>query len=195
VRAELGWAEGTPVVGLFGQLLAHKGHDTLIDAATTIRTQVPGTRFVFVGALENPPYEAHLRRRLADAGLTDAFQFTGWRTDVPHLMRAVDLSVVATTTQEPAALSLMETMAMGRPLVATRTGGTAEIVQDGETGLLFAPGDAATLAGHVSTLLLDPARRRRMGENGRARVEREFTVEQHVAAMFQLYEQARVRRS
>jgi glycosyltransferase involved in cell wall biosynthesis len=110
-------------------------------------------------------------------------------------MRAVDLSVVATTTQEPAALSLMETMAMGRPLVATRTGGTAEIVQDGETGLLFAPGDAATLAGHVSTLLLDPARRRRMGENGRARVEREFTVEQHVAAMFQLYEQARVRRS
>jgi glycosyltransferase involved in cell wall biosynthesis len=190
VREELGWADAAPVVGLFGQLLPHKGHDALIDAAAAIRARVPGTRFVFVGALENPPYEAHLRARLAAAGLTDAFQFTGWRTDVPDVMRAVDLLVVPTTSQEPAALSLMEGMAMGRPLVASRTGGTPELIVDGETGLIFPPGDAAALGTQVAALLADPERRRRMGEAGRARMEREFTVEKHVAGMLDLYERA-----
>jgi glycosyltransferase involved in cell wall biosynthesis len=190
VRAEFGWADGTPVVGLFGQLLPHKGHDTLIDAAAAIRAAVPGARFVFVGALENPPYEAHLRSRLAAAGLTDVFTFTGWRTDVPHLMRAVDLLVVPTTSQEPAALSLMEGMAMGRPLVATRTGGTPELIVDGETGLICPPGDAAALSTHVVALLQDPERRRRMGTAGRIRMEREFTEEKHVAGMLDLYARA-----
>jgi len=190
VRAEFGWAAGTPVVGLFGQLLPHKGHAGLIDAAPAIRARVPGTKFVFVGALENPPYEAELRRRLAAAGLADAFTFTGWRTDVPHLMRAVDVLVVPTTSQEPAALSLMEGMAMGRPLVASRTGGTPELILDGETGLIFPPGDAAALADHVSTLLLDPPLRQRMGAAGRARMEQHFTVERHVAGMFDLYQRA-----
>jgi glycosyltransferase involved in cell wall biosynthesis len=190
VRQEFGWPDGTPVVGLFGQLLAKKGHDTLIDAATAIRGAVPGTRFVFVGALENPPYEAHLRARIAGQGLTDAFQFTGWRNDVPHLMRAVDVLAVPTTTQEPAALSLMEGMAMGRPLVASRTGGTPELLVEGETGLIFPPGDAPALAAHVTTLLRDPQRRLKMGEAGRTRMEREFTVQKHVAGMLDLYERA-----
>ena len=189
-RQEFGWPEGAPVVGLFGQLLAKKGHETLIAAAPAIRAAAPDARFVFVGALENPPYEAHLRQRIASAGLTDAFQFTGWRNDVPHLMRAVDLLVVPTTTQEPAALSLMEGMAMGRPLVASRTGGTPELLVEGETGLIFPPGDAEALAAHVTTLLRDPQRRQQMGAAGRARMEREFTVQKHVAGMLDLYTRA-----
>lgn len=190
VRQELGLS-GAPAVGLFGQMLPHKGHETLIDAATAIRTHAPGTRFVFVGALENPPYEERLRARIASAQLSDAFVFTGWRTDVPHVMRAVDVSVVATTTQEPAALSLMETMAMGRPIVATRTGGTPEIVEDGVCGLLFPPGDSAALASQVASLLPDAARRLQMGHAGRARVEAHFTVERHIAGMLDLYKNAR----
>ena len=189
VRDELGVAS-SPAVGLFGQMLSHKGHETLIDAAPSIRARVPDAKFVFVGALENPPYEAHLRAKIAAVGLTDAFVFTGWRTDVPHVMRAMDLSVVATTTAEPAALSLMETMAMGRPIVATRTGGTPEIVEDGVCGLLFPPGDSVTLADHVAGLMLDAPRREQMGLAGRARMERTFTVEQHVAGMLDLYRRA-----
>ena len=189
VRQELGLSTD-PAVGLFGQMLPHKGHETLIQAAPAIRARAPGTRFVLVGALENPPYEAHLRARIAAADLTGAFIFTGWRNDVPHVMRAMDVSVVATTTQEPAALSLMETMAMARPIVATRTGGTPEIVQHGVSGLLFPPGDAAALAGHVAVLLADAPRRQQMGEAGRARVERKFAVERHVDGMLDLYERA-----
>jgi glycosyltransferase involved in cell wall biosynthesis len=190
VRAELGWPTGVPVVGLFGQMLPHKGHRILIDAAAAIRARAPGTRFVFVGALENPPYEAELRQRIAAHGLTDVFTFTGWRSDVPHVMRAVDVLVVPTTSQEPAALSLMEGMAMGRPLVASRTGGTPELIVDGETGLLFPPGDGSAMAEHVVTLLHQPDLRQRMGAAGRSRMEHHFTVERHVAGMFDLYERA-----
>jgi len=189
VRQELGLG-ADHAIGLFGQMLPHKGHETLIEAAPAIRARMPGARFVLVGALENPPYEAHLRQRIAAANLTGAFIFTGWRTDVPHVMRAMDVAVVATTTPEPAALSLMEGMAMGRPLVATRTGGTPEIVEHGVSGLLFPPGDAATLAAHVAVLLEDAGRRRQMGDAGRARVEREFTVERHVDGMLDLYARA-----
>lgn len=188
IRTELG-IRGL-AVGLTGQLLEHKGHLTLIDAAPEILAAAGDVQFVFAGALENPPYEARLRARIAELGLTERFIFTGWRNDVPHVMRAMDLAVVATTTPEPAALSLMESMAMGRPLVATRTGGTPEIVVDGVTGLLYPPGDARALAAHVAALLLDPARRAAMGDAGRTRVEEHFTEERHVAGMLDLYDRA-----
>jgi glycosyltransferase involved in cell wall biosynthesis len=84
----------------------------------------------------------------------------------------------------------MEGMAMGRPLVASRTGGTPELIVDGETGLIFPPGDAAALSAHVVDLLQDPARRRRMGAAGRSRMEREFSEEKHVAGMLDLYARA-----
>jgi glycosyltransferase involved in cell wall biosynthesis len=74
--------------------------------------------------------------------------------------------------------------------VATRTGGTPEIILDGETGLIFPPGDTQALTAHVVALLRDPERRRQMGAAGRARMERLFTVERHVAGMFDLYERA-----
>jgi glycosyltransferase involved in cell wall biosynthesis len=143
-----------------------------------------------VGALENPPYEAELRTRLAELGTEDAFIFTGWRRDVADVMRAMDVCVVATTSPEPAALSLMETMAVGRPIVATNTGGTPEIVDDAVTGLLFPPGDAAALADRVCRLLANPAERARMGEAGRARVAARFSVARHLDAMLDLYERA-----
>ncbi len=191
IRREFGLASSQAAVGLFGQFLAHKGHTTLIDAAPRIREHFPQARFLFVGALENPPYEQQLRDRIAFLGLQDVCAFTGWRADVPDVMRAMDVCVVATTTPEPAALSLMETMAVGRPIVATTTGGTPEIVDENVSGLLFPPGDAAALADRVCRLLADDARREQMGEAGRARVAALFSLERHNEAMMNLYERAR----
>jgi glycosyltransferase involved in cell wall biosynthesis len=190
VRRELGLSLGQPAVGLFGQMLPYKGHGTLIAAAPRLCASHPDARFYFVGALENPPYQAALEAQLTAAGLRDRFAFTGWRTDVPDVMRAMDVNVVATTTPEPAALALMETMAMGRPIVATRTGGTPEIVVDGETGLLFPAGDSATLGQHLLQLLADETLRSRLGREGRTRVEARFTLATHVEAMMALYGEA-----
>jgi glycosyltransferase involved in cell wall biosynthesis len=190
VRGELDVSAGEVAIGLFGQMLPYKGQMTLIEAAPAVLEHHPHARFFLVGALENPPYEQQLRSAIAAAGLTHRFRFTGWRADVQDVMRAMDVVVVGTTTPEPAALALMEAMALQRPLVATRTGGTPEIVVDGETGLLYTPGDAADLARRIRELLDDPALGRRLGTAGRARMERHFSRERHFDEMLRLYERA-----
>jgi glycosyltransferase involved in cell wall biosynthesis len=190
VRDSLGLAPGQCAVGLFGQLLPYKGHRTLIDAAPAVLQRHPGTKFFLIGALENPPYEAQLRHRIAERGLDGQVRFTGWRDDVQDVIRAMDVVVVATITPEPAALALMETMAMARPIVATRTGGTAEIVEDGRTGLLFTPDDATALATALNGLLADATLRSTLGDAGRLTVERQFSRRQHLQTMQELYEQA-----
>lgn len=189
IRRELGAAPGERLVGLFGQMLPYKGHTTLIDAAPAILAACPQTRFFFVGALENAPYQEALQARLRAQGLETRFVFTGWRRDVPALMAAMDVVVVPTLTPEPAALSLMEGMAMERPLVATRTGGTAELIIDGETGLLFEPGDAGALARLVTAVLTDEELARRLGRAGRQRVSERFSLARHLAEVRALYRQ------
>jgi glycosyltransferase involved in cell wall biosynthesis len=189
IRKEFGVGERSAAIGLFGQMLPYKGHLTLIEAAPSILKDHPDTRFFLVGALENPPYEERLHTEIAARGLTERFHFTGWRADVQDIIRAMDVVVVGTTTPEPAALALMESMAMERALVATRTGGTPEIVLDGQTGLLYAPGNAQQLARHIIRLLGEPEFARELGRAGRERVERNFSRGRHIDEMFALYEQ------
>ena len=169
-------------------MLPYKGHRTLIAAAPAILQAHPPTRFFLVGALENPPYQRELQDLIAAAGLGERIRFTGWRNDVPDVVRAMDVVVVGTTTPEPAALMLMEAAAMGRAVVATRTGGTPEILLDGETGLLYEPADAAQLADRVVQLLQQPDSARTLGHAGRRRVEEVFSRERHLDAMFSVYE-------
>jgi glycosyltransferase involved in cell wall biosynthesis len=189
-RRELGLAPDEKAIGLFGQMLPYKGHKTLVNAAPAILRQHARTRFFFVGALENPAYEKELKGLLAAKQLTDRFHFTGWRDDVQRIIQAMDVVVVATTTPEPAALMLMEAMAMERPIVASRTGGTAEIVSDRETGLLFAPGSSEELAERIVELLRDSHLAQAVGTAGRRRVERRFTYDRHLETMLELYGQA-----
>jgi L-malate glycosyltransferase len=190
LRRQLGVREGEAAVGLFGQMLPYKGHRTLIEAAPEILRRHPNTRFFLVGALENPPYEDELRRLIAAGRLDERFVFTGWRSDVQHIVRAMDVVVVGTTTPEPAALMLMEGAAMERAVVATRTGGTPELLQDGETGFLFEPGNAPQLAERVSELLARPDLALELGRTGRRRVEERFSRDRHLSEMFGLYERA-----
>jgi glycosyltransferase involved in cell wall biosynthesis len=190
-RREFGLGPSVRAIGLFGQMLPYKGHRTLIEAAPAVLQAAPGARFFFVGALENPPYQDALREAIEAARLSDAFVFLGWRRDIPVVLRAMDAMCVLTTTPEPAALGLMEAMAASRPVVATRTGGTAEIVVDGETGLLVPPGDAATVARALAGLLNNRGMMADLGRAGRLRVEREFTLERHLAAMERVYGEAR----
>jgi glycosyltransferase involved in cell wall biosynthesis len=187
LRRDLGLLDGEQAVGLFGQMLHYKGHRTLIEAAPQILEANPNARFFFVGALENPPYQLELQFLLEERGLADRVHFTGWRDDVQHIIRAMDVVVVATTTPEPAALMLMEAGAMERPIVATRTGGTPEIIADEDTGLLFAPGDAGQLAHQVNRVLGSREFGRKLGRAARARVESRFNRDAHVRAIFELY--------
>ncbi|MGE0448464.1 MAG: glycosyltransferase family 4 protein [Vicinamibacterales bacterium] len=190
VRRELGLGERDRAVALPGQMIPIKGHRFLVDVAPAILEHVPAARFFFIGSLENPPYEEELRAAIRAAGLHDRFVFTGWRRDMPDVLRAMDAVVLATTRPEPAALSLMETMAAARPIVAVRNGGTEEIVVDGETGLLFEPGDVRTAAAHLVHCLRDRSYSERIGRAGRARVEERFTLARHLDEIETLYRTA-----
>ncbi|MFN7982726.1 MAG: glycosyltransferase family 4 protein [Vicinamibacterales bacterium] len=177
-------------VALAGQLLPYKGHRALIEAASRLRDSLPQARYFIVGALENPPYEAELRAAIRAKQLEDRFVFTGWRTDMHAILQAMDVLVVPTETPEPAALGLMEAMALGQPLIASRTGGTPELVSDGETGLLFEPQDVAQFSAALLRLGTDAQLRHALGRAARARALAAFGLDSHLEEVERLYRMA-----
>jgi len=130
--------------------------------------------------------EAELRQLAEDMGVAERTVFTGFRRDIPQVRAAMDVFVLAAEA-EPCGRVLFEAMAMAKPIVGTNTGGTPEIVADGETGILFDPGDREALAKHVIALCQDPPRRRAMGQAGHERAKRHFSIESHVRKTEQVY--------
>jgi glycosyltransferase involved in cell wall biosynthesis len=111
----------------------------------------------------------------------------GFRSDVSALMAACDI-IVLPAPAEPFGLVLIEAMALGKPVIAAAAGGPLEIVADGETGLLFEPGNAGSLAGAMGRLLADPDLRRRMGIAGRRRYAQKFTARRMAEKMQEVYQ-------
>ena len=181
VREELGIPADALVVGITSRLEPEKGHDCLLRAAAAILDRVPNAWFVIVGkAFVNvEEREAELRQLAVDMNVASRTVFTGFRRDIPQVLAAMDVCVLAAEA-EPCGRVLFEAMAMGKPIVGTNTGGTPEIVVDGETGILFDPGDQEALATHVTDLCQDPQRRRAMGQAGHERAKRYFSIESHV---------------
>lgn len=146
-----------PHVGIFGVLEPRKGQDHFLRAAAQVAAQHPGATFWIVGAqtfADHAGYADGLRRLAADLGIGARVRFTGFRTDVAGLMAGMDAVVLASTGFESLPTALIEAMALGRPVAATRVGGVEEIVRDGRTGLVVPPGDADALAAAVLRLLL-----------------------------------------
>jgi glycosyltransferase involved in cell wall biosynthesis len=132
-------------------------------------------------------YAEGLHRRTGALGLADRVTFLGARTDVPEILASLDVLVHCPTAPEPLGRVLAEAMAVGRPVVAARSGGIPEVVEEGVTGFLVEPGDVAGFASAVVRLLEDPALRERLGSSGRRRAEARFGVEAHVSAVLDAY--------
>jgi len=118
--------------------------------------------------------------------------FPGWVSGVESLMRAVDIGVLATDADvhgEGIPNALLEFMALGKPVVATRTGGTGELVVEGATGFLVGNRDPGAMAARIQQILDDPALSHALGECGRTRVQSEFTIEAMTASYVELYRQ------
>ena len=161
-----------PVVGVVSRLRWEKGIDVLIDALDGI-----GLKNVHVLVAGVGPEEPVLRRKAARGRVP--VHFVGHRPDVARWLAVSDV-VVMPSRREPFGRVTIETMAVGRPLVASRVGGLTEAVIDGETGLLVEPDDPAALAVAIRSLLADPALARRMGIAARRRYEARFTID-HMA--------------
>ncbi|MGH2636009.1 MAG: glycosyltransferase [Actinomycetota bacterium] len=165
VRAELGIADGAPLVGTVANFKAHKAHDVLLRAAVRVRRDVPDVRFVLVGT---GPLEDEVRREAHAIGVGDQVVFAGFREDVPRVAAAFDVFALP-STYEGLSIALLEAMALGKPPVVTRVGGLPEVVDDGVSGLLVPSGDPEALATQIVRLLRDPKMRADMGEAARRR--------------------------
>jgi glycosyltransferase involved in cell wall biosynthesis len=137
-----------------------------------LKSNVP-VRAVVVG--DGPDAEIS-RAYVRDHGLEDRVIFSPFRTDVNNVFNALDIVVVPSTWEEPCSAVIQQAMALSRPVIGTRTGGTPEMILDGETGLLVAPSDSESLAGGIETLAADRDLRSRMGVAGRQRVEEFFSL-------------------
>lgn len=171
-RQALGIAPATPVAGIVARLTRAKDHVNLFEAFAQVRERYPDARCVVVGDGE---LRGALEREVETRGLRDAVMMLGRRDDVADLLCAFDVFVLSSST-EGLALILLEAMAAGLPVVATRVGGNPEVVVDGVTGRVVPPRDPGALAGAVASLFADPATARRMGQAGRERSRGEFST-------------------
>ncbi len=170
------WRNGAPVVGFLGRLDPPKGIEDLCEAATMVNA-----RFVVVGSsLNAPPGYADGLRALAELRAPGRIDFVGPVAEPGTALAAFDVLAMP-SRREPWGRVAAEALTAGVPVVAAASGGLPEVVRDGIDGFLYPPGDVGALAGHLRTLLDDPALRARMGAAGREGSER-FSPSAHAAA-------------
>jgi glycosyltransferase involved in cell wall biosynthesis len=173
-----------PVVGNVAALVPHKGQRHLVEAAHLVVREVPDARFIILGEGE---LREPLERQVREYKLEKHVLLPGFRTDVLGCIKGFDLFAMSSVT-EGLGTSLLDAMACSRAIVATRTGGIPEIVEDGVNGVLVPPRDHAEMAKAIVRLLNDGALRKKMGDAGFARVQARFTVERMVAETASVYE-------
>jgi glycosyltransferase involved in cell wall biosynthesis len=185
LRAELGVPANAPLVGELARLCDVKGQRELIEAAVL----VPGVHVALAGddLEQGGAYRVALVSLARDRGVADRVHFLGYRADADALLEQLD-ALVLPSWIEGLPISVLEAMAHAKPVIATPVGGTAELVVDGETGLLVPPRDPAALAEALRTLVDDPERARRLGLAGRDRVEREFSETAMTARVLEVYD-------
>jgi glycosyltransferase involved in cell wall biosynthesis len=172
------------IVGAAGRLSIEKGFDVLIHAARELCRNHSGVAFVVFGEGNR---RACLQQMIKEYGLQDRFVLPGYRRDLDELMPGFDVFVLPSHT-EGLPNVVLEAFAAGVPVVATRAGGTPEVIEEGKNGLLITPGDRTELAAAIAELLASPERRRTMGAAGRARVQREFDFGDQASRYQRLFE-------
>ncbi len=177
VRASLG-VGSAPLLGLFGRLAPWKGQDVAVRALALLG-EFPALHLAIVGdaLFGEQAYAAGLRTSVVTAGLERRVHFLGHRSDVPVLMRAVDLLIHTSTAPEPFGRVIVEGMLAERPVIATAGGGASEIVQAGVTAWQVPPNDPAALAAAIAEVLGDPARARIVAAAGRTSALERFTLD------------------
>ncbi|MBC7928542.1 MAG: glycosyltransferase family 4 protein [Bryobacteraceae bacterium] len=193
IRADLGIPADVPLIGFVARLDPWKGLDIFLKAAAIVHETFPHAHFLIAGGAPKgfERYEKEMRTLADSLGLSSHVHFCGFRykhPDIPDLMASLTLLGHTSVEPEPFGLVLIEAMAMGRPVIATKMGGPLEIVADGTTGLLIPPSDPSQLATAICTLLGDPDKLRSMGRAARQRIETLFPVSGFRANLSAIYD-------
>ncbi len=192
-RAAAFAAAGLPgryAIGCFGRVRAQKGTDVFVDAMCRLLPRYPDFTAVIVGAMtvEQTAFADDLKKRIAAAGLASRIVMTGELEieQVQHWYQRLTIYAF-TSRNEGFGLTLIEAMAVGAALVASRAGAAELVVEDGVTGVLTPPGDVDALVAALEPLLRDPASAAAMGARGRARVQAEFSLDAEANRIAEVY--------
>lgn len=186
VRARLKIPADAPLTVCLARLEPEKGVDTLLDALVETTHALPGVHCVIAGG---GSLEFTLRERLTQLRLAPAVRLLGFVEDSLSLVQAADLFVLPSLA-EPFGLSIVEAMALGKPVVATRAGGPLEIVREGKTGHLVPPGAPAPLAAAMVDILSQPEAVQRMGMAAREDYQLRFTAGRMAREILAVYREA-----
>ena len=174
-----------PLIGVIARLSSDKGHIYLINALTRLLAFFPDMRLLVVG---DGPERKNLERVLCEGALTDRVIMTGVRRDIERILSALDLFVLP-SLKEGLPIALLEAMAAGVPVVATRTGAVPQVIRQNEDGILVPPGDPAALYEAINELLLDQEKARACAANARKRVQDMFSAQVMAGEYTELYNQ------
>jgi len=181
------WSAGGPVVVTVANIRFIKGIDVLVRAAALVLAEMSNSQFVIIGAaLQEPGYADQLQETMRSLGIQRYVRFLGTRTDVCGLLKQADVFCLPSRS-EGMSNALLEAMACRLPCVATDVGGNSEVIVEGQTGFLVPNESSHELAAKLLRLLRDPSLAKRMGEEGRRVVERDFTVHHMVKRLSDLY--------
>ncbi len=188
VREQLGLTRDEPMVTVVSRLTPLKGLEQFIDAASLLASWFPTVRFLIAGeaSADHGDYVTTLKQSAEQMGVGRRVLFIGHRVDVPAVLGSAAVSVMP-SLNEALSNALLESMAAGAPIVATRVGGTPEAIAHGHTGLLVPAGDPRALSQAIARLLNEPALAATLGRAARQSAESNFSLPRMVAATEQLY--------
>jgi glycosyltransferase involved in cell wall biosynthesis len=177
LRKSLGLPDGAPTVGILAALRPEKNHQLFLCAAARVLKAVPQAHFLVVG---DGPTREELQVLVRLLDLSHAVHFLGTRTDVPELLALIDV-LALTSHMEANPVSILEAMAAGKPVVATRVGSVDRVVQDGRTGHVVSPGNEEELATRLIELLHNPVAAAEFGRAGREFVVQHASIQRMVS--------------
>jgi glycosyltransferase involved in cell wall biosynthesis len=184
LRSEFNLGSDEKIVINVAHLAGHKGQKYLVQAIPRVLDKIPNVRFFIIGKGE---LMADLKQLSASLGLNKKLVFTGFREDVGAFYNIAELFVMS-SVQEGLGTSVLDALAVGKPVVAARSGGIPEIIRNGETGRLVEPANPVALADGIIELLMRPDLARRMAQQGQKEVCDRFSIDAMVEAYIEVYQ-------
>lgn len=185
------WQAGAAhtVVGMVGRISHWKGQEYFLEIAHRLAPTHPQAKFVMVGGIVPGQGELrdHLITEIRRRNLEQQVILNDFRTDIPAVLDAYDIFVLPSILPDPFPTTLLEAMAMAKPIVANAHGGSVEMVEHGVTGFLVQPNELTAMAEAITLLLNAPQQRKYMGEQGKRRLERKFSLDSFIQQWTDLY--------
>ncbi len=185
-RAALGFPPDAPIIGTISRFHAQKAPLDFVTMADALLRKRPSARFLFIG--EDGPLRPAMEENIRALGLQNKIVIRSWTSDLPAFVALIDV-VVLNSLWEGLPLSIIEAMAMAKPIVATSLPGTRELIVDSDCGILVPPAQPGAMAEAVHNLLDAPERMRTLGSCGRAKALAHYSIDQAVDNTARLYNQ------